>query len=1693
MYDNNQYYGWILKAQSEGTTKYWRIYSSEHATAANRPYLEITYNNDPDCGYAHKRAITIDHSKVIGDSGDTVDLIDFPVLIKESGTWLRNSSYTDGRIENIDGNDIIFKDSTETLTLAHEIEYYYAGSEAENGELVAWVKIPTLDANSNTVIYMYYGNSCVTSQTQNKNAVWNSSYKLVQHLQETSGTHEDSTANNNHSTSVTVTTQGSATGKIDGADDFELDSSNNITIGDSSSLDITDAITVEAWINPETYDDGNSHRIVTKGGEKYVLRSYWGDYLEAYIDEGGTLRYARKADIISAGYQYVVMTWDGVSGDHKLRLYYNGSEVTGYVVQESAVSPINTSDEPLYIGSHATGEYWDGGIDEVRISSVARTPGWIQTSFNNQNDTSTFYGLGTEEDNPLDTVTLSEASTGQITDQFDGSASLDDALLYRLRLYNNSDSAATVDKVVLHLTGISGIVAGDLSDLRIRVGSGPTGADVSSAPTVDITGDTGTITFDGDFSIAGNFGTNYFVSGDLTNLVAPDTLTISLAPSDVTLVSGSVGGTAPSDVTHTADASGPPWWNPSYAYREQITITAPASKDVPIGYPIKLTFDHASLYIDGKSQIDGDDIRIVYWNGSSWTELDRTLFNNNLTNSDWNLSNTTILFKAQADIPAGTSENNYYIYYGNPGASGPPTNTLSSRYFVAESLTETQTSSSTYATKVSLTFTPSDASEQWVVVGSWRQRSTGTSNSYAGESQILVNTVLREGTSRVGYRQAEDMWKTFASVFRITGVSSAQTVELQFAAYGGTDAIDNARLIAFMIPDPSNADVQYAENLPITIDGGSNPVDALTTTFSPSSAGDYIWMASGSNHEGPGGGSTGGLYAVDETDAPQQQSDESYIPQADSFVPFSHFEQRNLTTGSKSFVIRHHPDPGTPPADGSERQGLTMLLFRSDVFDLVEMTNSAADNSTTSTTYVDKSPALTLNTASVGANRDYIYIVEMGMYESTRDITTSTAGEVRFNGVQQTEDVSMIDRNGYNRQVTWANAETGTGGRTLNARYRSSLTGTQTAHALYGHIVSLRYIEPNTSLPPNLTQIHYRWRNDDGEESGIETVTVDGTASTGTATTDDTSITIPHTTSGSNRLMLVGVSINNDGLETVVNPDGITYNGVPLSFVGAINNTRSGGDDGRVEIWQLVAPSTGTHDVEITFSDPLLLQAVAGVMSFTGVDQSDPLGPFASNENDPSPATVDVQSAVNELVFGVVCTEYGAITTDSGQTEEWNIRVGSTSTYGAGSTKAGASTVTLQWALGGTPHWAAAGVSIKPASGSGATFLANEDTPYSPLDKSTTIRLRMEVSNEGEDAPDPVQYRLQYRESTGGTWTNVPDSAMGGEHWQMSASPYITDGEATSDISPGLTNENTTFVPGELRDATPTTGDITLSSTQFTEIEYSIEATPNATDGQTYYFRVTNDGSTTNFSYSVYPQVTLAGVLNSPPTAPTTPYSNNDTAQSGQTDPIDITDTSPAFSAIYEDPDPGDIANKYRVEVNDDINFTGTVMWDSGASGTTMADTNRGNRCPDIIYAGAGLQNATTYYWRIRFWDDDGAEGASATGQFTTTSLVNAAPTAPTTPYSNNDTAQSGQTDPIDITDTSPAFSAIYTDPDPGDIANKYRVEVNDDINFTGTIMWDSGQVSMADTTAGNRCPDIIYAGAGLQNATTYYWRIRFW
>lgn len=111
------------------------------------------------------------------------------------------------------------------------------------------------------------------------------------------------------------------------------------------------------------------------------------------------------------------------------------------------------------------------------------------------------------------------------------------------------------------------------------------------------------------------------------------------------------------------------WWSYFYSHRMKVTVSA-GSSPVLAGYTVSLTFDHATLVTASKSLASGDDVRVAYWNGASWSELDRIID----TASSWNVANTTILFRTQATISASGSDDNYYLYYSNPNAVFPPVN-----------------------------------------------------------------------------------------------------------------------------------------------------------------------------------------------------------------------------------------------------------------------------------------------------------------------------------------------------------------------------------------------------------------------------------------------------------------------------------------------------------------------------------------------------------------------------------------------------------------------------------------------------------------------------------------------------------------------------------------------------------------------------------------------------------------------------------------------------------------------------------------------------------------------------------------------------------------------------------------------------------------------------------------------------------
>lgn len=106
-----------------------------------------------------------------------------------------------------------------------------------------------------------------------------------------------------------------------------------------------------------------------------------------------------------------------------------------------------------------------------------------------------------------------------------------------------------------------------------------------------------------------------------------------------------------------------------YAYRRRITVSVPVL-GVPAGYSVSVVFNHAAAVAAGRSLASGDDVRILYWSGTTWIELDR--FKDVPT--AWNTATTRLWFRLQAPIPLLGSDNNYYLHYGDLVSSLPPAN-----------------------------------------------------------------------------------------------------------------------------------------------------------------------------------------------------------------------------------------------------------------------------------------------------------------------------------------------------------------------------------------------------------------------------------------------------------------------------------------------------------------------------------------------------------------------------------------------------------------------------------------------------------------------------------------------------------------------------------------------------------------------------------------------------------------------------------------------------------------------------------------------------------------------------------------------------------------------------------------------------------------------------------------------------------
>ncbi len=339
--------------------------------------LVSTYMYAQPIGYSYGREIEIQSSMISGGSPH----IDFPFLVNITDTLLRHTA-NGGHIEHISGYDIIFTldDFTE---LDHETEKY----DPTTGELITWIRIPSLDPSVDQSIYMYYGNSSISSDPSTSD-VWNANFLRTLHLETT----DDATGYASHGTNNGASI---ITGKIGNGHLFE--SSNRDYIQTSNTTHAS--FTISCWLNANTLGVSTGSNAYSGSG---IIWSDWGGCADDMIPMalnnnnlifGDGQRTPCQYDNLNANttvstgsWYYIVVTRDSVS--KVKQIYINGS-------LDNTTTSSNTSEPDrnpnIMIGGNTLDHrYFDGIIDEVRFSDVVKSADWITTEYNNQNNTSSF-------------------------------------------------------------------------------------------------------------------------------------------------------------------------------------------------------------------------------------------------------------------------------------------------------------------------------------------------------------------------------------------------------------------------------------------------------------------------------------------------------------------------------------------------------------------------------------------------------------------------------------------------------------------------------------------------------------------------------------------------------------------------------------------------------------------------------------------------------------------------------------------------------------------------------------------------------------------------------------------------------------------------------------------------------------------------------------------------------------------------------------------------------------------------------------------------------------------------------------------------------------------------------------------------------------------------------------------------------
>lgn len=346
--------------------------------------------------FSFKRSITIDHTQV-----PNTDQTDFPVLFAGTYAWLATVA-NGGDVTSSSGYDIVFTSDSAGLNLLEwEPEKYISTT----GEVVFWVKTPSLSHTADTVIYIWYGNAAITTPQYVAADVWDNDFAFVLHMTLVGGTGSNiinSSTNSGttdffHFDSGTAAT--AAAEKIgDGLNFTSAAAYVEGTPGSRAAIPTGAAErTLECWFKIATGYTADASLIGYGGNVNYNGQRYQIYYLSnvMYL-EGRGISSGIPFTPDSAWHHFAAVFPPGATNINQALLYLDGALTTPTTGTSGTINTL--AGDFIVIGGLSGAQNvlsFIGQLDETRLSQVARSADWIAASYNNQNNPAGFYAIGT--------------------------------------------------------------------------------------------------------------------------------------------------------------------------------------------------------------------------------------------------------------------------------------------------------------------------------------------------------------------------------------------------------------------------------------------------------------------------------------------------------------------------------------------------------------------------------------------------------------------------------------------------------------------------------------------------------------------------------------------------------------------------------------------------------------------------------------------------------------------------------------------------------------------------------------------------------------------------------------------------------------------------------------------------------------------------------------------------------------------------------------------------------------------------------------------------------------------------------------------------------------------------------------------------------------------------------------------------